>query len=280
MRSTSSAGPTRSWSSRPPISARRTPCTPARRAVAWCTTSATSSRRVPRKAAGGGPLRPAARAFRRQKGASGEGTQAVPSSHDRGRGCRDDLRAGGGGRGAGGAAPGADARSETQSHRVVGHRRHRPRRHPVDGALPPVRRHVRRGGPRLVALGTGPPRAHPRGDRPLRPGLPGAEDALRALPGARRAPQRDEAGGDRRGCRQRASDARPRGPSGSCGARGGPILVPSGCSCGGASRTSPRRCTTRPTSCRSSASTSSAGRTRCGASTRTTTSRRTTPLSG
>ena len=49
---------------------------------------------------------------------------------------------------------------------------------------------------------------------------------------------------------------------------------------GAASRTSPRRCTTPPTSCRSSASTSSAGRTRCGASTPTTTSRRTTRSCG
>ena len=55
-------------------------------------------------------------------------------------------------------------------------------------------------------------------------------------------------------------------------ARGATIRGRCGCSSGEASTIWRRRCTTRPTSCRSFASTSSAGRTRCGASTPTTTS--------
>ena len=54
-----------------------------------------------------------------------------------------------------------------------------PGRLPVDGALPPLRRHVRRRGARLVALRPRPARAHPPGHRPLRAGLPEPEDAIR-----------------------------------------------------------------------------------------------------
>ena len=87
------------------------------------------------KAAGGGRRGPPL-VFRRQKEASREGTQAVPSSHVRGRSCRDECALAAVVMARAEQHRGPMPRPESQSHRVVGHRRHRPRRHPVDGALP------------------------------------------------------------------------------------------------------------------------------------------------
>ena len=109
-----------------------------------------------------------------------------------------------------GAAGLAGERDAPEGHRLHRHRRHRPGRLPVDGALPALRRHVRRRGPRLVAVRPRSPRAHSRGHRSLCGGLPEPEDVLGSLSGTGCPARADQAGRDRVGAarRRRPRDGR------------------------------------------------------------------------
>ena len=107
--------------------------------------------------------------------------------------------------------------------------------------------------------GAGPDGAHPSSHRPLRARLREPEDVLGAVSDAGRVAARHEARRARFRDRQRCGPAHGRVRLDRPRPRGGTIRARSGCWCGAGSTTSPRRCTTLPTSCRSSASTSSAG---------------------